>query len=100
MSQLALSQHAQLRANQRGVPLHLVDAILRFADVDEPAGSGCTLLRVSNRRLSSDEIRRELGGDTDRLHRLAVVWSDAASKVVTVLHDIPGARGRRYRRGR
>ena len=95
MSSLKLTRHAANRANQRGVPHHLIDTLFENADVDAPIGSGCRLLRISRQRLR--DLRRALGSETDRLNRLAIIWSDDAAAVVTVLHHHDGRSGRRYR---
>lgn len=97
MSAFALTRHAAVRANQRGVPHHLIDALFANADVDAPIGGGCRLLRVSRERLRDRAVRRALGAEADRMARLAVIWSDEAGAVVSVLHHFDGRRGRRYR---
>ena len=88
-----LTQHAILRAQQRGVPHHLIDTLLENADIDAPVGGSCRLLRVSRRRLLDQSLR----GEADRLSRLAVVWSDHTSSIVTIVHHFRGRAGRRYR---
>ena len=83
--------HSQKRAAQRGVTGRFVDAILAHADVDRPVGGNCRLLRVSRRRSVALNL-------DDRLGHYALIWSDTAARIVTVmpLHDGPA--GRRYRR--
>jgi hypothetical protein len=98
MPALALSRHAASRANQRGVPGRLIDALVANADLEHPVGGGCTVLRISRERLEGRDLRRTLGPACDRLRTLALVWSEQTSEVVTVLHDRGGAQGRRYRR--
>lgn len=95
---LDLSRHAERRSRQRGVPHALLDALLANADVEAPAGSGCTVLRISRERLASAELRRSLGDACDRLGSLALIWSDATAEIVTVVHHKAGRAGRRYRR--
>lgn len=97
MSQFNLTAHAAIRANQRGVPHHLIDALIEYADVDAPVGSDCRLLRISKLRLRDRAVRQALGAEADRMSRLAVIWSDEAGAVVTVLHHHDGRNGRRYR---
>ena len=62
MAKTSLSFHACRRAQQRGVPTHLVEAILTHHDAEHMAGSGCRVLRVSRQALSggapSDVSRR------------------------------------------
>ena len=94
MSNLELSKHAASRANQRGVPHHLLSTLLDIADVDSPVGGSCRLLRVSRRRLNDRAVRRQVGSEADRLSSLAVIWSDDTQSIVTVLHH-DGRAGRR-----
>ena len=100
MSACCMSRHAQTRANQRGVTNAMIDALLDHADFEASAGGRCTVLRVSKEWLKDKELRRTLGGSADRLAKLALVWSEDAGEVVTVLRHQAGAKGRRYRRGR
>lgn len=95
---LELSQHAWLRAQQRGVPHAVIDMVLDHADVCVSVGSGCTALRLSKRRLSDQDLRQDLQSDLDRAARITVVLSDDTGEVVTVMHDHGGREGRRYRR--
>lgn len=100
MSAYSMSRHAETRANQRGVTSAMIDALLDHADFEMSAGRGCSVLRVSKEWLKDKELRRKLGGSADRLGKLALVWSEDAGEVVTVLRHHAGAKGRRYRRGR
>lgn len=94
----ALTAHAAIRANQRGVPHQLIDALFEYADVDAPAGSQCRLLRISKSRLRDPEVRQAIGSQADRLAKLAVIWNDETGSVVTVLHHFrEGHAGKRYR---
>ena len=95
---LELSQHASIRAQQRGVPHTVIDLVLDHADVSVPVGSGCTALRLSKRRLSDRDLRRDLSSDLDRAARVTLILSDDTGEIVTVLHDHGGRGGRRYRR--
>lgn len=97
---VALSEHAVCRAQQRGVPHHVLDALMAWADFEAPVGGGCTVLRLTRERLKDPEIAERLGADRERLHGLSVVWSERRAEVVTVVRAERGTRGRRYRRGR
>lgn len=90
-----LSTHAQRRARQRGVPDGLIDLVLAHADIDRPAGSGCTVLRISRTRLT--DLRPRLGAAAERLANLALIWSDRTETIVTILRDHGGPSARRYR---
>jgi hypothetical protein len=95
---LALTRHATIRAQQRGVTHDVLDALIRHADVESPVGRNCTVLRFSRQRLMDRDLRASLGATVERLASLAVVLSDSTGDIVTVLHDHGGAAGRRYRR--
>jgi hypothetical protein len=96
---VALSTHATVRAKQRGVPHHLIDALVANADFEAPIGSGCTVLRMSRARLEDPDLVATLGAERERLRGLSVIWSDRTSEIVTILRPRRGAVGRRYRRG-
>lgn len=96
---IALSAHAVLRTQQRGVPHHIVDALVSYADFEAPVGGGCTVLRMSRDRLNDPDIADRLGAERERLRGLSIVWCDRTGEVVTVLRPRPGPAGRRYRRG-
>jgi len=99
MPALTLTRHATIRAQQRGVPHGVLNALIAHADLEAPVGSGCTVLRFSRERLMDRDLRAALGATADRLGSLAIVLSDDTGEVVTVLHDHGGSEGRRYRRG-
>lgn len=90
---IALSAHAERRAQQRGVTQRDLALLLDHADVDVPVGAGCRALRVHPQTAR----RQNLG---DRLPRIAAVEDGQTGEIVTVLHHLPGRRGRPYRRGR
>jgi hypothetical protein len=98
MPLFALTRHASVRANQRGVTNNMLDALIAHADVEAPIGSGCTVLRFSRERLRDRELRASLGPSADRLGSLAVILANDTGKVVTVMRDHGGSEGRRYRR--
>lgn len=41
----ALSNHAAVRTQQRGVPHQLIDALMSYADFEAPVGGGCGQLK-------------------------------------------------------
>jgi hypothetical protein len=69
----------------------LVQAIIENADVETNMGGGCRLLRVRHRTAAGLGI-------SDRLHRVAVIWSENCGQVVTVLPLHASRSGRRYRK--
>lgn len=98
MYSVSLSQHARVRANQRGITHRMISDLIALADVEAPVGGGCTVLRVSRERLRESDVRADFASNPDKLASLALIWSDEAAEVVTLLVDHGGAKGRRYRR--
>jgi hypothetical protein len=96
MTLAPLTRHAAVRANQRGVTHEAVQAVIAWADVELPARDGCSVLRVSRRRLTNRALRATLGVLADRVRSLALVVAGDTGEVVTVLHGRPV--GRRHRR--
>jgi hypothetical protein len=91
----AVSEHARLRCQQRGVPLHVLSALQDVADRSVPVGGGLTADSLSRRGLKW--LREEgypVPAILERLPGLTVVQS-SQGETVTVLH----ATARRYRRG-
>jgi hypothetical protein len=95
----ALSTHAAIRTQQRGVPHHLIDALMSYADFEAPVGGGCTVLRMSRDRLDDPDLADRLGAERERLRGLSIIWSERTGEIVTVVRPRPGRPGRRYRRG-
>ena len=98
MYDFSLTRHARNRAQQRGVPYALIEAVLSHADRNTPVGGNCTAFLVSKARLKDRKVRQTLGADADRLCGLFVVCADETGEVVTILHNAGGAKGRHYRR--
>jgi hypothetical protein len=95
----ALSTHAAMRAQQRGLPHHLIEALMNYADFEAPVGGGCTVLRMTRDRLEDPDLADRLGAERERLRGLSIVWSERTGEIVTVLRPRRGPVGRRYRRG-
>ena len=95
----ALSKHAAIRTQQRGVPHHLIDALMSHADFEAPVGGGCIVLRMTKDRLDDPDLATSLGAERERLRGLSIVWSERSGEIVTVLRPRRGSAGRRYRRG-
>lgn len=98
MHSFTLSNHAKLRANQRGITHQMISDLIAFADVEAPVGGGCTVLRVSRDRLKDRALKGELMSNPDKLGSVALIWSEESAEVVTLLVDHGGAKGRRYRK--
>jgi Domain of unknown function (DUF4258) len=87
---ILLSRHAQRRAQQRGVTQEMIELVLENADIEKNVGDDCTLIRVSRRQAAVIQC-------SDKLSRLALIWSDPRAQIVTVLPVHKSASGRRYR---
>jgi hypothetical protein len=98
MTSLALTRHASVRANQRGVTNSMLETLIAHADIEAAVGGGCTVLRLSRQSLRDGELRVSLGPSLDRLGSLAVILANDTGEVVTVMRDHGGRNGRRYRR--
>jgi hypothetical protein len=94
-----LSKHAAPRIQQRGVPRHLVDALMSHADFDAPVSGGCTVLRMTRDRLDDPDLAAGLGAEHERLRGLSIVWSERSGEIVTVMRPRRGPAVRRYRQG-
>ncbi len=95
----ALSNHAALRTQQRGVPHHLIEALMSYADFEAPVGGGCVVLRMTRERLEDPDLADLPRAERERLRRLSLVLSERTGEIVTVLRPRRGPAGRRYRRG-
>ncbi|MCA0358322.1 MAG: hypothetical protein LCH78_15995 [Proteobacteria bacterium] len=93
----ALSRHAAIRANQRGITHQMIADFISNADVEVPAGGGCTLLRVSRKSLRDPVILDSLRSNPDKLANLAIVWCEESAEIVTLVIDRGGAGSWRYR---
>ena len=80
--------------------IELIEALLLYADVEFPAGDGCTCLRCSRKALQAAELRARVGSIAERLRGLRAIIADDDGQIVTVLHDHGNAAGRCYRRAR
>lgn len=85
------SKHSEKRSAQRGVTGVFVEAILTHADIEQPIGDNCRLMRVSRHQSVKLNI-------DDRLGRYALIWSDDTARIVTVMPIHEGISGRRYRK--
>jgi hypothetical protein len=91
-----LSPHARIRAQARGIPRHIIDAILAHADRRYFVGQGRRALMVSRRRL--DGLASVIpAADRERMAGVVLITNRFGNAIVTVLH-VYGPRGRRYRR--
>jgi hypothetical protein len=67
------------------LPGSVVDAVLRYHDEAQDQGSGRTLLRLSEKRLRSPELKKALGKLAQRAANVAVLWNEDESQIIQVL---------------
>lgn len=63
----------------------VIDAVLRYADVEEDMGGGRTLYRMSAARAADHEVRRALGDAAVRASSVSVLWNDREDQIIQVL---------------
>jgi hypothetical protein len=66
-------------------PAALVDAVLRYHDVELDQGGERTLLKLSERRMREPEVASALGADAARATRVAILWNERESEIIRVL---------------
>lgn len=69
-------------------PAAVVDAILRFRDVEVDQGGQRTLLRLSDRALREPQVVAALGGDIRRAANTAILWNERESEIIRVLEGV------------
>jgi len=67
------------------LPGSVVDAVLRFHDETEVQGAGRTLLRLSEKRLRTREVKKALGKLAPRAAGVAILWNEDESQIIRVL---------------
>jgi hypothetical protein len=63
----------------------VVDAILRYSDVQEDVGGGRVMKRLSAARLRDGDVRAALGAEAAQAGRVSVLWNDREDQIVKVL---------------
>jgi hypothetical protein len=63
----------------------VVDAVLRYSDVQEDVGGGRVMKRLSPQRLRDDEVASALGKDAAQASRVSILWNDREDQIVRVL---------------
>jgi hypothetical protein len=93
-----MTDHARERAQMRGVPMRIVEAVYAHADRSPYVGDGCRSLMVSRRRL--DRLAESIAaGDRERMVGVVLVVDPRSNVIITVLHG-HSPNGQRYRRHR
>jgi hypothetical protein len=73
MTQPLCSQHAIIRAQQRGITPTQIDAVVRYADMERPRGRGCISIWISRKELRRLAPSTPEGVSIDRLQGVTVV---------------------------
>lgn len=81
-----LTRHAEVRASQRCFPHAVIDAVWTFGDCEEPAGGGCTAIRISRRRLQDHDLQSWLGTNWERAAGVTIIVADDGF-LVTVYYE-------------
>lgn len=92
-----ISEHARIRSQQRGIPVCVIELILREHDATMPRGRGCRAIYVTRRTLNQlcrEGLSPQLVDKTDGV--MLVIY-EREKVVVTVFHE-RGYAGRNYRR--
>jgi hypothetical protein len=63
----------------------VVDAVLRYSDVQEDVGGGRVMKRLSPARLRDGEVAAALGKDAAQAGRVSILWNDREDQIVRVL---------------
>ncbi|TAJ69499.1 MAG: hypothetical protein EPO51_22530 [Phenylobacterium sp.] len=66
-------------------PAAVIDAVLRFHDVEVDQGGQRTLLRLSERALREPQVAAALGADARRAANIAILWNERESEIIRVL---------------
>jgi hypothetical protein len=91
-----LTNHARQRAQNRGIPLKIIDAIYANADRSPFVGEGRRSLMVSRRQLN--RLARIIpAAERERMDGIILVVDAKGQVIITVLHA-HGQNGRHYRR--
>jgi len=87
------TEHADMRAQQRGVKKSVMNFILKEADIDLPAGRGCRSLLVSQKKLktliSENKVQPKFA---DRVN--GVVLIEQKNELITLFHKTRRKRNR------
>lgn len=77
----------RLAFTARPAPLsgEVVDAVLRFHDIDEDLGGGRSLFRLSPARLRQREVKAALGKETARAANVSILWNNREEEIIRVL---------------
>jgi hypothetical protein len=74
----------------------MIDAVLRFADIQEEIDERRTRLRLSRQRLRQPEVKAALGQDARRASKLSVIFDEQEAEIVEVANDPEPEDGERW----
>ncbi len=63
----------------------VIDAVLRYCDVEDDVGGGRVLKRISSARARTQEVRAALGGAVEEAGRVSILWNTREDQIVRVL---------------
>jgi hypothetical protein len=66
-------------------PGAIVDAVLRFHDLALDQGGDRTLLRLSEERLATPEVKAALGDMTRQAGGVSILWNEREGEIIRVL---------------
>ncbi len=71
----------------RPISSAIIDAVLRYADVEEDLGGGRALYRLSPARAADNEVRRALGDAAARVGSVSILWNTRDDQIIQVLDN-------------
>ena len=69
----------------RPISAATIDAVLRYADVEEDMGGGRILRRMSAARLADLDVQRALGDAAARAAKVSILWNEAEGQIIHVM---------------
>ncbi len=94
-----MSNHAEIRAKQRGVGKTSVRTLIDWADFEVPVGGGCVAIRLARAQYFNSDVCQDLRVAMDRIKNATLIVDECTGSVVTDLHDHGTAKGRVYKKG-
>ncbi|QUD86902.1 hypothetical protein [Phenylobacterium montanum] len=79
---------AKVQVERRPPSGDLINAILQYADVQEPMGAGRVRLSLSSRRIADPVISGPLGREAHRLFEVSVIWDEREDEIFRIVDDV------------
>ena len=89
-SQSRKSAASRVQVERRPPSGDLINAILQYADVQEPLGGGRVKLSLSPRRIADPVICGPLGREAHRLFEVSVIWDEREDEIFRIVDDARG----------